>query len=244
MRTITKISLLLGAGLLAACGDDSSDSIKLDLAFGLDTASTSAAAKLAVSAESPEVAIAWEKVQVTINQIKLRADELASSSSEASSSSQGEENSSKMKKFDGIWTLDLLQGTSTPSLSGLELDPGSYGYLQIKSQQGLIEGSNVVLQGKATIGTVTDIPVDVALDLTDVVTLVSKDLLVLEEDTELKATFDADSWFAGLDWSVCYDETAKTLTANEKSSGECGNLVKTLESNIKKGGVLERLSAN
>jgi hypothetical protein len=254
----TSLSIALVGLFLAGCSDSSnSDKVNLALAFQLDQATVHSASKIAVAAaETETVHIAWDKIEVVINEIKMRVDHTAGTSSSSaagsssseemedeSSSSASTDDSGNMQKFDGQWTLDLLDGSSTPALSELALDKGHYRFVQIKSQKGLIDTTNVILAGTATVGDSTDVEVAISLDLTDVVTLHSASVLEITDDITLKATFAAATWFADIDWLVCYDADAKTIIANDKSTGDCADLVKALATNIKKGGVIEKITA-
>jgi len=249
------LTALFVGSLLASCGQENNSSdVTLSLAISLDTTSTttSASAKKIEKTATSAVAIDWHRVDLAVNEIKLRADSLftsetASSSTQSqaaeSSSSANEDGSSGMARFTGTWIFDLLRNTSNPPLEDLELAKGAYGFAQIKSQKGLLDTPSVVLEGTATLGETSDIPVYVALELTDIVTFSAKNLLTIDTDTRLQASFDADAWFAGVDWTACYDMDAGTLTMTEASSGTCADARKTLEKNIKKGGILEKVGA-
>lgn len=237
------------AGLaLQGCGSGGTgvgnpDAVNLSLSVQLDTAKSVSLAKLA--AAPTDLSIQWNKVEVVINSLKFgKVGESATSSAADPSSSAGASSSSSamahgMTKFDGTWTLNLLDGSSQPSLEELSLEPGDYSFLQIKSQKGQIEGNNIRLAGTATLGDQKDIAVVVGLSLTDVMTF-HGDTLHIAENSALKASFDADAWFAGIDWSSCLNSTQDSILVNES---DCKDVAQELKKNIKKEGVLEKMSA-
>ncbi len=187
-------------------------------------------------------------------------DEAVEDSTDDSADERGEvENETEDHlKFTGPFIVDLLTGTSVPSIADLTVPSGVYTSVEVKVEPLPLESTAVAAddpllgQGLVVKGTYDD---GVSVREFLVASRIDKDIEFkpLEGFTisealalnEIIVTFDVNAWFQGINIGACLDSGAPTIDANgvalitDETPGDACAFKDLLEQNIEQSGTAE-----
>lgn len=145
--------------------------------------------------------------------------------------------------IDGPFDIDLVAGTSTPSLDAVMIPTGRYERIDFRVDDNANDTSFAVVAGFER-----DMPytLNLNLDFNEDIRIESPLGVAVEADSDLIAQFVVGDWLAGVDVGSCMDAgdvtlDGTTVTIDEgSSSGACSDMEDVIKDNMKNSGQLDR----
>lgn len=217
MRLLTVI-LFVGGLLLTSC-----DSDDMDMSSGnLNVQFTAVSAAAGINnGRMLNDALSYDRVLVGLTEIELEM--------EGEDDDGNDDDSSEELEYEGNYIVDLLAGTSNPSLNTVNIEPGTYSEIEIEFEDILEGGYSVVMDLVYAPNGGSGTPVefrseeDYELELEDDITINAGDV------QNLILTLDLDRVFNGIDFSRA-ELTDGTIRVDEENNTA---LLDTIENNIK-----------
>ena len=144
--------------------------------------------------------------------------------------------------IDGPFLIDLVTGTSTPSLDDVEIPEGTYKRVDIR-----VDDSDDQLDGNSFVAVAqfeydgAPVTLDLGLHFNEDIRIEHPDGVALGPDTDLVAEFVVNDWLADVDIAECIDDddleiVDGVLTINESvDTGACSAIENTIKENMKRG---------
>ena len=141
----------------------------------------------------------------------------------------------------GPFVIDLVTGTSTPSLADVEIPEGTYKRVDIRVDDGDSLDGNSFVAIAAFEYEGAPATLDLALHFNEDIRIEHPDGVALGPDTDLVAEFVVNDWLAGIDIAGCIDDADLELvdgvvTIDETTdNGSCSGIENTIKNNMKRG---------
>ena len=145
----------------------------------------------------------------------------------------------------GPFVIDLVTGTSTPSLANVLIPAGTYKRIDFRVEDGPGDSSFAVTAGFQHEGATMTLDLD--LDFNEDIRIESSAGIVVDGDSDLIAEFVVSNWLEGIEVGQCIDDddvsiSGTTVTINDSStSGSCSDIENTIKRNMKNSGQLDHL---
>jgi hypothetical protein len=166
-------------------------------------------------------ALSYDRVLIGLTEIELEMEG-------EDDDSDDDDDSSEELEYEGNYTVDLLAGTSSPSLNTVNIEPGTYSEIEIEFED-ILEGDysvvmDLVYAPNGGSGTPVEFrsEEDYELELEDDITINAGDV------QNLILTLDLDQVFNGIDFSQA-DVTDGTIRIDEEHNTA---LLDAIENNI------------
>ena len=147
--------------------------------------------------------------------------------------------------IDGPFTVDLVMGTTTPSLDAVIIPEGTYKRIDFRVEDNADDASFAVQATFDRRGETHTL--DLSLDFNEDIRVEHPDGIVVDADTDLVAQFVVDNWLAGVDIGKCMDdddlrmEGTTVFVDDASTGGDCSDIENTIKDNMKNSGQLDRL---
>jgi len=237
----TAFTTLIGLG----CGGDAVESMGLQVRAASSTAAPSNADLIML--DSADTAFNLSVATLNLRDIKLDlpegivcADVEADLENASCSSDSGDEDTIEIE---GPFLVDLVAGTSTPTLDDVVIPALSYRRIDFRVDDVNDESFAVIadfdLDGSA-------MTLDLSLDFNEDIRIEQAGGIDVTADSDLVAEFVVNDWLAGVDIGACIDDgdvavDGTTVTVSEDStSGSCSDIENTIKDNMKNSGQFDR----
>ena len=155
-------------------------------------------------------------------------------------------------RIDGPFAVDLVAGTSTPSMTGITIPAGTYARIDLRVDDGLPDqgvvapGSPLDDNALAVVAAFDDAGAPAVLDLRlnfdEDIRIEQPGGVAVAPGDDLIARFAATDWLAGVDLGAC----VATLTAvdgryviDDRNDGACAGIEDTVKATMKNSGDLD-----
>ncbi len=128
--------------------------------------------------------------------------------------------------LEGKFDLDLLSGTSSPDLSAVTIPAGLYKKMKVKIDQGLADGSSVVVRGTWTpAGGGAAVPFEYVTDEEFEFEIENQTGFELSERalSDVLVLFDLDAWFAKVDFASAMVGADGTIHIDDRNNERLGD---------------------
>lgn len=146
--------------------------------------------------------------------------------------------------IEGPFEIDLVAGTSTPSLAEVQIPAGTYKRIDFRVEDNGNDSSFAVRAGFDHEGAAMTL--DLNLDFNEDIRIEDAQGLVVDADSDLIAEFVVNNWLGGVDVGACIDDedvtvVGSTVTIDDSStSGSCSDIENTIKDNMKNSGQLDK----
>lgn len=155
-------------------------------------------------------------------------------------------------RIDGPFAVDMIAGTSTPSLAGVTIPAGTYRRIDLRVDDGdpaeglVAAGSPLDDNAFAVIASFDDdgqpATLDLRLNFDEDIRIEQPGGVVVAEGEDLIARFAAANWLAGVDLGACVGTLTATdgrYVIDDRRDGACGGIEDTVKSAMKNSGDLD-----
>lgn len=251
------IAAALG-GCAGASGEGETVALQLALSSSAsaNAGGTSDAKPKLIGREADGGEFAIEEARAVVEKIELYLptgkDKSDSAKEEEKGASEDSDNSDKLT-IRGPFVVNLIDGTSTPSLDAVQIPAGTYRRIDVRfsdeanghiTDSDPLMGHTLVAGGQFTPSESDAMPFDMALDFHEDARFESETGIEIGADgaNEILLKLDVASWFSGLPVSDCMakgDLPAQdgTLVLDERA--ECSHVERDLRDAIRQSGRLE-----
>lgn len=238
---LAAFTALLGLG----CGGDEVGTTQLQIRAA-STMAVSPSADL-VMLDTADTAFTLSAATLNLRDIKLdlpngtRCADVEADLENATCSSDSDDDDTI--KIDGPFVVDLVAGTSTPTLDDVVIPALSYRRVDFRVDD-IDDVSFAVVADFDLEGTAMTL--DLSLDFNEDIRIEQAGGVDVTADSDLIAEFVIDDWLAGVDIGACIDDgdvsvEGTTVTVSEDStSGSCSDIENVIKDNMKDSGQFDR----
>lgn len=146
--------------------------------------------------------------------------------------------------IEGPFDVDLVAGTSSPSLADVQIPAGTYKRIDFRVEDNGEDSSFAVTAGFEYQG--ESMTLDLNLDFNEDIRIEDPQGLTVNADSDLIAEFVVNNWLGGVDVGACIDDgdvfvSGSTVTIDDSSTGgDCSDIENTIKDNMKNSGQLDR----
>lgn len=239
------VTTLLLATSLAACADDGATAGVAVQALSTDTGEEStplymvddADANFAVSAAT----LVLRHIELDLPDGHL-CDDIEADLSDGVDCQLGQDADSI--KIDGPFRIDLMSGSSTPSLAEVRIPAGTYKRIDFRVEDDASNESFAVtaafnLDGEAH-------TLELSLDFNEDIRIEGPEGITVGDGEDLVASYVSSNWLEGINIGSCVDNgdvdvRGTTVTISEGTSrGSCSDIENVIKNNMKTSGQLDR----
>ena len=152
--------------------------------------------------------------------------------------------SSDKIRIQGPFVIDLVAGTSTPTLDDVRIPAGVYKRIDFRVDPNAADESLGLTADFTHMG--TDYLLDLSLAFNEDIRIEDPAGIELTPDTDLMADLVLDTWLAGVDLGACIeanevDIVGTTVVVTDSSAtGACSGIEDTIKTNMKTSGQLDK----
>ncbi len=144
----------------------------------------------------------------------------------------------------GPFTVDLVTGTSMPSLADVVVPAGNYARVDFRVEDGPDDSAFAVAAAFEHDGEALSLAL--TLDFNEDIRIEAPAGVSIDADSDLIAEFVIDNWLAGVDIGACIAEGDVgregdvVFVDDSSTSGSCSDIEDTIKRNMKLSGQLDR----
>ena len=239
------LATLVLAGGLTACADDGATAGVAVQALSTETSETSAPLEMVDDAgarfEVSAASLVLRHIELDLPDGHL-CDEIEADLSDGVDCQLGQDTDTI--KIDGPFRIDLVSGTSTPSLADMRIPAGTYERIDFRVEDDTNNESFAVtaafnLDGEAH-------TLELSLDFNEDIRIERPEGISVGADEDLVAFYLSNTWLAGINIATCIEDgdvdvSGTTVSISDgSSSGSCSDIESIIKNNMKNSGQLDR----
>jgi hypothetical protein len=244
MKQLTSMTLTISLFALGCSGDDQGASVGLSVQAVTSTGATSPG-ELAMT-DDGDGDFALLAAYLNLRHIELDLPDGSTCSDIDEQALAGATCDSAEDKIEiaGPFEIDLVAGTSTPSLDDVQIPAGVYKRIDFRVENNADDVSFSATAGFEHNGDA--LTLELSLDFNEDIRIEEANGVEVGDETDLVAEFVVDNWLGGVDIGTCLDDgnverNGDTVTVDDSSTtGNCSDIENTIKDNMKNSGQFDR----